>query len=311
MGSPDSPLFPTGSRTRACRAAVCLAAALALGCAPGILLALTVGRAQLFPARAAFRTSPRDVGLEARGVTTTSQDGVPSSGWYIAPPKPSAPAVLLVHGYGGRRDRMLGIARFLRAAGFGVALMDLRHHGDAGDSPVTFGPREACDVEPYIDLVRAMPQHSRRRIGVLGCSLGAVTALRLASYRREVAAVVADSPFDSLALQTEWHIRKSVAEPLVGYCRFFVLLAGEVSGGFSAGDCEVARWLPAIAPRPILFLHGAADRRIPPEASRRLIAAAPGPVESWFAPGADHLDAMDDRAGEYSSRVTDFFRRWL
>jgi fermentation-respiration switch protein FrsA (DUF1100 family) len=254
---------------------------------------------------------PADLGLSASTVRTVSADGVPSSGWYIRPARAVAPAVLLIHGYGGRRDRMLGIARFLHAAGFGVAIMDLRHHGEAGDAPVTFGPGESADAEPYLDHVRALPQHAGQRIGVLGCSLGAVAALHLASRRADISAIVADSPFDSLVRQTDWQVRQSLPGALAWYARFFVLLSGALTAGIDPAECDATRWLPAIAPRPILFIHGCVDRRIPADATRRLIAAAPGPVEAWFAPGADHLDAMDDPQGLYSARITDFLRRSL
>jgi len=70
--------------------------------------------------------------------------------------------------------------------------------------------------------------------------------------------------------------------------------------------------VPAIAPRPILFIHGEADRRIPADHTRRLVSASKSPdTEVWYVPGATHAQAFNtDRAG-FLARVFAFFDRHL
>lgn len=285
-----------------------IALGILISCLPGLLFGLCFARVQFFPGRAAPRGSPGDHGLATLDLKMQSADGLETRGWYIAPSRSPAPAMLVVHGYGGRRDRMLEVAAFLHRAGYGIAMMDLRQHGDSPDAAVTFGIREAQDVAPYLDFLASRPEHHGHDIGIIGCSLGAVTSLRLASLDPRVAAVVADSPFDSLSRQAWWRIQKEVPRALVPYCWFFTILAGALTTGVLPSEWEVGEWLVRIAPRPIMIIHGQADSSIPVEASRRLLEAAPGPVESWLVPGADHLDAMDDREA-YAGRITDFLSR--
>jgi pimeloyl-ACP methyl ester carboxylesterase len=274
---------------------------------PGLAFGFYFANLQFFPGRAEIKTTPDKVGLAVSDLTMRGPDGLTTHGWYVAPKQAPAPSMVVIHGYGGRRERMLEVAKFLHDAGYGLALMDLRHHGVSEDRAVSFGIRESGDIAPYVDDLLSRPAHKGRAVGAIGCSLGAVAALRLASEDRRIAAVVADSPFDSLSTQARWRIAKDVPGPFVPYCWFFTLLAGTITTGVSPGEWEVAQWLPRIAPRPIMLIHGDADSRIPADNTRRLIAAATGPVEGWLVPGADHLDAMD--RPEYGRRITAFLAR--
>lgn len=278
---------------------------------PGFTFGLVFGTGQFYPERVPVKGAPADYGLKTQPLAFTGADGVPTAGWYIAPPASPAPGILLLHGYSGRRDRMLSTARFLHDAGFGISMMDLRHHGDAGDGAVTFGIREAESVMPYLTDLAGRPEHAGKSIGILGCSLGAVTALKVASLDRRVAAVVADSPFDSLVTQSRWVLEHRLPRVVVPYCWVFTVLAGSLVTGIAPWEWEVGDWVATLPPRPVLFIHGVADARIPVECSVRLLQRAGPHAESWLVEGAGHLDAMYDRAPEYAARVTQFFRKHL
>ena len=88
--------------------------------------------------------------------------------------------------------------------------------------------------------------------------------------------------------------------------------AGEVwlAGGRidDLGEKALAR----IAPRPILFIHGDADTRIPVAHGYRLKAASRNPVdELWVVPGADHVQAFSVQPDAYAAKVLQFFHRNL
>lgn len=272
---------------------------------PGLIFGLYFANLQYFPDRVPPKFTPAQFGLTVQELAMQSADRLATHGWYIPPPKSPAPAMLVVHGYSGRRERMLEIAAFLNKAGYGVAMMDLRHHGASQDAAVSFGIREAWDIAPYLEFLSTRPQHRGHQIGAIGCSLGAVSSLRLASQDLRIAAVVADSPFDSLTGQARWRLEKELPGFLVPYCWFFTVVAGSLTTGVNPAEWEVTDWLPRIAPRPIMLIHGAVDSRIPAACTERLAKAATGPCETWLVPGADHLDAMD-RKEEYSRRILDF-----
>lgn len=64
-----------------------------------------------------------------------------------------------------------------------------------------------------------------------------------------------------------------------------------------------------IAPRPLLLMHGSADRVIPAEHSRRLLARSGQPSELWLAPGAGHAALINRHPDEYRKRVLGFLAR--
>jgi dipeptidyl aminopeptidase/acylaminoacyl peptidase len=284
---------------------------LLLTCGPGFAFGLVFGTGQFFPDRAPAKGGPQEYGLTVQPMQYVGADGLSTRGWYIAPPSSPAPGVVLLHGYGGRRDRMLPIAKFLHKAGYGVSLMDLRSHGEAEAGVVTFGIRESQSVLPYLDDMAARPEHRDRKIGMLGCSLGAVTALKVASMDPRVAAVIADSAFDSLIGQSRWALEERLPGVVVPYFWVFTVLTGCLVTRTPPWAWEVGDWVERVAPRPMLFMHGVADARIPVACTQRLIARAGPSAESWLLDGAGHLDAMYEHASEYEARVTRFFAKHL
>jgi uncharacterized protein len=72
------------------------------------------------------------------------------------------------------------------------------------------------------------------------------------------------------------------------------------------------RALAQIAPRPVMFIHGTADDRIPVEHSYHLKAVSNNPAdELWIVPGAGHVQAFTIEPDTYALRVTSFFDRAL
>jgi fermentation-respiration switch protein FrsA (DUF1100 family) len=66
-----------------------------------------------------------------------------------------------------------------------------------------------------------------------------------------------------------------------------------------------------IAPRPILFIHGAADKYIPPSNMDILATAARSApkanVQTWSVPGADHAQSFNTQGKVYVDRIIAFY----
>ena len=56
--------------------------------------------------------------------------------------------------------------------------------------------------------------------------------------------------------------------------------------GFDAEEAAPVRLIGRISPRPVLLIHGAADRLVPPSEAYALYAAAGPPKELWLVPAA-------------------------
>jgi dienelactone hydrolase len=97
-----------------------------------------------------------------------SRDGhaVPA---YLWVPAGTRAAVAVVHGYGGSKEQMLGLAARIAERGLAACAMDLRGHGE---HPAPLGPGLPWDVEAVITWLRRFG-----RVGAIGHSLGGRLAL--------------------------------------------------------------------------------------------------------------------------------------
>lgn len=84
-------------------------------------------------------------------------------------------------------------------------------------------------------------------------------------------------------------------------------LCGAVNGwrfGEASPLAQVAR-----CRRPMLFIHGDADRFVPTEMVYSLYAAKPGPKQLWIGRGSAHAMSYADHPVEYTRVVADFVGR--
>ena len=117
------------------------------------------------------------------------------------PPKPIPPprgTVFLLHGYGLSLDILFPWGIALAEAGWRCVLVDLRGHGDSGGDTISFGIREARDLNQLLTELMRRDAVSGP-IGVVGDSYGAVIGLRWAMQDRRVGTVVAMAPYDRLS----------------------------------------------------------------------------------------------------------------
>lgn len=237
------------------------------------------------------------------------------SGWFISAPDKSAPAVVIVHGHGSckRAASVLVPAGMLHRDGFAVLLIDLRDHGDSTyeDGRYAGGTEEYRDVLGGWDWLQSAKGYATSQIGLLGVSLGAATALIATGEEPRVAAVWEDSSYADI----EVAIRAELARN--GYPTFLEP-GGLMMARLLSGD-ELASRSPLDAVhklhgRPIFITHGDADQRLSVAYGHQLEAAVAsdgGAVESWFVPGAGHIDAMFLHPEEYGARLVAFFRQTL
>jgi uncharacterized protein len=204
--------------------------------------------------------------LGAREVLLTTADGLSLLSWYL-PPREGRPVILYFHGnggsIGGRADRMQRFGH----EGYGVLLAEYRGYGGNPGAPTETG---------LFDDARAASDFLRRegiaagRLVLYGESLGSGVAVHLATTQ-PIAALILESPYTSVGALAQYHYPYIPAGLLI-WDRFDSLSRiGEVKA-------------------PVLILHGGHDRIVPDRFSRALLAAAPEPKESWFAPDAGHED---------------------
>ena len=242
--------------------------------------------------------------IEDEGLTgvTFDSDGHRLVGvLYLARGEEPKPTVLLLHGCPGL-EKNLDLAVRLRDQGWNAMAFHYRGcWGSAGRYDLRTIPR---DVTAAVDLLAGCPRVDTERIAVLGHSLGGWAALVTAAGEPRLRAVAvygaAARPGNGLRLSPD----RIEAE----FTRFLAVTPDE----FAAQRDEVAERMDgltaaeAIGLRPLLVVHGTADRWVPVAQARELAARAGPGCRYVEVEGADH--AFSWHRAELAELITGWLR---
>lgn len=267
---------------------VIAAAALAVLGATGCVILEAKERELVYRPVREYVRSPADLNLryEDLWLDVAREDGNGRErvhAWWLPAAKPDAPAILYLHGVRwSLGNNLFRIARW-HELGFAVLAIDYRGFGRSdGDLP--------SEAQIYADARAALAELERReprleRRFIYGHSLGAAVALDLAANSDAAAGVIAEAGFTSLA--------DVVAESSSALALF-------VTQRFDALANAQRLRVPA------LFIHGTADRLVPPAMTEKLYAAAPQPKRLHWIEGAGHGNWNGMGLDEYGRVVREF-----
>jgi fermentation-respiration switch protein FrsA (DUF1100 family) len=209
---------------------------------------------------------PQRVGIPGIEVLRLqTDDGLSLLAWYLPPAEPGGFVVLYLHGNGGHIGHRAVRLRQFRAAGWGVLLVEYRGYGGNPGAPTEAGLR--LDAEAGWAAMEGRGIVPERTL-LWGESLGSSLAVGLAAGR-EVAAVLLESPFTSVAALA-WRQYPFVPVDFLLKDRFDTLSR------------------IAAVRSPVLIMQGGRDRLVPNAMGKTLLAAVTAPKELWVAPEADH-----------------------
>jgi fermentation-respiration switch protein FrsA (DUF1100 family) len=249
------------------------------------------------PSTTLYQT-PGQFGLEYEPVEIHAADGTELFAWFLpARGKPRA-TVLYLHGNGENISTQFANVAWLPAKGFSVLALDYRGYGGSEGTPSFAGVQ--LDIDAAMRALLARPDVDADRIIVFGQSLGAALAVHYVAhspYRSSVRAVVLDSPFSDY--------RGIVREKLAGF--FLTWPFQWIARMTVENDYSPTASVEAIAPIPVLFIHGDDDLVVPPHHSQRLYERAREPKELWVLPDIGHIQAVRNR--EVRARLAHFLER--
>lgn len=165
-----------------------------------------------------------------------------------------------------------------------VICMDFRGHGHSRGL-FTFSACETKDLEAVLEWARERYSH----IGILGFSLGAATAINVASQKKSIQALIAvsaPSTFEDIEFKfwTPEAIQTGIAglEPGAG-CR---------PGNLWLKKARPVEHIRSLSPTPVLFIHGTKDRTVLHQHSERLYQAAGEPKRLVLIPEGRHAEEL-------------------
>ena len=252
---------------------------------------LLAGCAEQFfyhPDRVIYET-PARAGLAFEDVRFQSRDGTRLTGWFlpaigVSSPRAAKATVVHFHGNAQNMSTHWRFVDWLPRAGYNVFVFDYRGYGGSEGSPTPLGLVE--DSQAAIRHVRSRADVDGDKLVLFGQSLGGTNAIAAlgSGDRQGVRAAIIESTFASYS---------SIASEKV------------YGGGMLMSDTYSAdRFIAALVPIPVLFIHGTNDGVIPAHHSERLFALAGQPKAFWKIDGGGHTEAFGARYGEqYRARL--------
>lgn len=254
--------------------------------------------------------SMQDVDLPpSAGSEVVSPDGVPLAGFYIPAADgagPMAPTLVVVPGWTSSKSETLKYAPVFHEH-FNLLHIDLRAQGRSGEALVTFGLREQTDLRAMIDWLVTAKQP--RWIGLLGNSMGGITALAEATADPRVEAVILDSTQATFLSAFGNGLEQENGQPAVpGAWAGTIAYSWRVGGDVTSVD--PLRTVTRMGDRPVLLLYGTADvLATPAEAAEPIFhagLAAGVPVELHYMAGAEHGRLLEQSPADFARWTQSF-----
>jgi dipeptidyl aminopeptidase/acylaminoacyl peptidase len=219
------------------------------------------------------------VGFPVESIYFESVDGTRLHGWFIpaaAVHPEHAPTIVQVHGNAGNIEDHLPYTEFLPSNGYNLFIFDYRGYGLSQGRATRRGPL-IDDTHAALDYLLSRDDVNPDRIGMYGQSLGGAIGLLTMARRDEIRCAIIVSAFSSF--------RDVAADALGGNEPGFIARS---IARFLIDDAhrpiDAAR---AIGTRPILIVHGDADRTVRVKHGRALHQAASNARYIELA-GGDH-----------------------
>lgn len=246
--------------------------------------------------------NPEQYGLAYREVSIPTENGKRLFAWFVPPTAAGpAPAVAVLHGWGGNAEMMLPLAQPLHLAGYAVLLFDSRNHGRSDSDGFSSMPRFAEDLEHALDWLALQPDVDAARLAALGHSVGAAAALLVASRRRDLAAVASIAAF----ADPESMMRRFLAAHHVPYFPLgsYVLRYVQHAIGHRFSDIAPRNTIRQIR-CPVLLVHGSDDTTVPVEDAMAIYARRPGDQVRLLILAGDHDSSRE--AERHTGELIDF-----
>jgi len=263
------------------------------------------------PTRQPLDPPAASVAATYEDVSFKSTDGLLLKGWWF--PVPSADrAVVIVHGRGANRIKSSfdpqKIAQFLLASRYSVLLFDLRGHGESEGLRYSLGEYEPRDVVAAIDFAQRKAGIDRKRVAIIGESMGGGSAIMTVKADPTIGPVITDSAFaDGSTVVGE------VAPNYTGLPGWFTPGIVLMSRVFFDLDLSVIKPADVVRDHPErawLFIQCENDTTVYRHHGVELKAASANPqTELWLVPGCEHVKAFDTHTVEWEQRVLAFLTR--
>ena len=242
--------------------------------------------------------------IDYEDIEFTTKDNLKIKGWLIKSEENRA-TVILCHGLFATMDDMIDCIPFLHDAGYNVVAFDFRNCGRSEGKITTLGYYETADLNSAMDFIIRQDGLSHNII-VWGKSMGAATALLVASESPNIKGVISESSFLSLKQTLAHHAKLLYGLPSFPLIDLTVVWL-KVRTGIVPDKVDIINAVKKLDDKPVLFIGSEADERIPAKDAKRLFDECQSKNKDlWITKEGEHGGIFDANKNEYEKRVIEF-----
>lgn len=220
--------------------------------------------------------------------------------WRIEPEGVSKGIIVLAHGWGRNRDRMVQRARMFAHWGFTTVIHSSRDHGGSSPYRLMNALTMAEDIEAVLKWIG-------EPVMLYGHSAGAAAAIIAAGRHPHTIRVLF---LEACYAET----KEGLLSLYRWFNRFFGIFFGpgilfwmELFYKGEIADLNPTRIAPSLG-MPVMIIHGENDRRFPLKFAQKLYNSfAPGQADLYIAKGVGHSDSSQTRG--YKDAIRSFLDR--
>jgi len=203
---------------------------------------------------------------------------------------PATASVLILHDVGDSKASYLSLGKRLARRGYDVILPDLRAHGRSGGKYVTWGAKEAPDLNAVVDALAIGKTVATDTVYVFGGGgMGGGIAIQYAALDPRVKGVMALTPFKDIGFTRR--ALMTVAPTMSGEDFQAVLVHAGRLADFDPADASTVNAAAKLR-CPLLVVHGLLDLFVPLDNSEAVVEAAPEPKQLVVVPWASSVGLL-------------------
>jgi pimeloyl-ACP methyl ester carboxylesterase len=266
-------------------------------------------RELLRPYRKPMKAAPEDYGLAVEEVRLPGPRGA-MAGWYL--PSTNGCTLVCLHGINDNAEQWFEqVAELHARSGYGALMFDFAGHGRSSGNIVTYGAGEQLDVHAALAYLRERGDVDMSRLGLLGYSLGAITAILYAARHPVFKAVMIESGFADIERDIEHLFSRYTGLPSFPFANLIIFWMERISG-YQVSHLRPMRVIGRITPGAVLIISDLEDTlAVEPYDGEHLYSGAGEPKALWQVPATDHVQAFMTYRAEWIARVGGFLDRYL
>ncbi|RIE03759.1 alpha/beta fold hydrolase [Cohnella faecalis] len=223
-----------------------------------------------------------------------------------------SPTVVVSHGWGSNRSRVLRYVHPLHREGYSVLVYNVRSHGDSDSVKAPSGLLFRDDLQSALRYLEGREDVDKQRIGVLGHSLGGFGAVLALDEGAPIRALVTDSMPVRFATMVEAELRrrKLPAFPLAHIIPEIMVRRSRIPSALvkRANPAAILEDNASGKRVPVMLVHSRGDSIIPPAELNHVLARVPD-ANHLFVDVDGHSASEQDPA--FWPAVTGFFKEYL